>query len=194
MYAQYTRVFETCKEPQKSIKFSPFYRGRGPQKILLYFWGEGVNEQKTNKRKKEFVWSKARFATRTRLRTNPPRTPKTHQNSDFLGKLILCLFYSVRSTMSLRGIAKLGSPRDTVYSRGKGVCKHKTTDCRLRQSVGQKRSIRRISRKGYHITIKCCLGRSFALNRNKFSTLKTAYFQRIYFLFFLFKISKCINV
>ena len=28
---------------------------------------------------------------------------------------------------------------------------------------------------------------------NKFSTLKTAYFQRIYFLFFLFKISKCIN-
>ena len=53
--------------------------------------------------------------------------------------------------MSLRGIAKSGSPRDTVYSRGKGVCKHKTTDCRLRQSVGQKRSIRRISRKGHRI-------------------------------------------
>ena len=32
------------------IKFSPFYRGRGPQKIHLYFWGEGANEQKTNKR------------------------------------------------------------------------------------------------------------------------------------------------
>ena len=47
--------------------------------------------------------------------------------------------------MSLRGIAKSGSPRDTVYSRGKGVCKHKTTDCRLRQSVGQKRSIRRVA-------------------------------------------------
>ena len=48
--------------------------------------------------------------------------------------------------------AKLsGTPRDTVYSRGKGVCEHKTTDCRLRQSVGQKRSIRRISRKGYLI-------------------------------------------
>jgi hypothetical protein len=42
-----------------------------------------------------------------------------------------------------------GTPRDTVYSRGKGVCKHKTTDCCLRQSVGQKRSIRRISRKGH---------------------------------------------
>ena len=35
-----------------------------------------------------------------------------------------------------------GTPRDTVYSRGKGVCEHKTTDCRLRQSVGQKRSYR----------------------------------------------------
>ena len=41
-----------------------------------------------------------------------------------------------------------GTTRDTVYPRGKGVCKHKTTDCCLRQSVGQKRSIRRISRKG----------------------------------------------
>ena len=103
VYAQYTRVFETCKEPQKSIKFSPFYRGRGPQKILLYFWGEGANEQKTNKRKKEFVWSKARFATRTRLRTNPSRTvtgprkilctcgAKWHQNSDFLEKVSILI-------------------------------------------------------------------------------------------------------
>ena len=39
--------------------------------------------------------------------------------------------------------AKLsGTPRDTVYPWGKGVCEHKTTDCRLRQSVGQKRSYR----------------------------------------------------
>ena len=29
MYAQYTRVFGTCKEPQKSIKFSPFLCGGG---------------------------------------------------------------------------------------------------------------------------------------------------------------------
>ena len=35
-----------------------------------------------------------------------------------------------------------GTPRDTVYSRGKGVCEQKTTDCCLRQSVGQKRSYR----------------------------------------------------
>ena len=121
-------------------------------------------------------------------------TSKSHQNSGFLGGVIGAnIILRATHLMSLRVIAKSGSPRDTVYSRGKGVCKHKTTDCRLRQSVGQKRSIRRISRKGYHLTIKCCLGRSFALNRNKFSTLKTALFQRIYFLFFLFKISKCIN-
>ena len=62
----------------------------------------------------------------------------------------VCLWH-VAVYLSLRGIAKSGSPRDTVYSRGKGVCKHKTTDCRLRQSVGQKRSIRRISRKGHRI-------------------------------------------
>ena len=35
-----------------------------------------------------------------------------------------------------------GTPRDTLYSRGKGVCEQKTTDCCLRQSVGQKRSYR----------------------------------------------------
>ena len=35
-----------------------------------------------------------------------------------------------------------GTPRDTVYPWGKGVCEQKTTDCCLRQSVGQKRSYR----------------------------------------------------
>ena len=34
----------------------------------------------------------------TRLRTNPSRTPKIHQNSDFLGE-----FCSVQRTLSLRG-------------------------------------------------------------------------------------------
>ena len=36
-----------------------------------------------------------------------------------------------------------GPQKIRLYFWGKGVCKHKTTDCRLRQSVGQKRSIRR---------------------------------------------------
>ena len=35
-----------------------------------------------------------------------------------------------------------GTPRDTVYPWGKGVCKHKTGDCRLRRLTGQKRSNR----------------------------------------------------
>ena len=35
-----------------------------------------------------------------------------------------------------------GTPRDTLYPWGKGVCEQKTTDCCLRQSVGQKRSYR----------------------------------------------------
>ena len=52
-----------------------------------------------------------------------------------------------------------GTPRDTVYPWGKGVCKQKTTDCCLRQSVGQKRSIRRISRKGYDVMIQGSLPR-----------------------------------
>ena len=60
VYDKYTGFFGTRQEPQKFIKFSdssgnilikflPFYRGKGPQKILLYFLGKGAKEQKTNK-------------------------------------------------------------------------------------------------------------------------------------------------
>ena len=60
----------------------------------------------------------------------------------------MSIFHSVQSTLSLR--AENRGPRGILlYPWGKGVCKHKTGDCRLRQSVGQKRSIRRIARKGY---------------------------------------------
>ena len=42
------------------------------------------------------------------------------------------LFHSVRSTMSLR--AEIWGPRGILlYPWGKGVCKHKTGDCRLRR-------------------------------------------------------------
>ena len=120
MYAQYTRVFGTCKEPQKSIKFSPFYRGRGPQKILLYFWGEGANEQKTNKRKKRVCLVKIKscdaYAPSHEPVKNPVRGPhkilctcgaKWHQNSAVLGELylstqkgaFLLVFYSVQRTL-----------------------------------------------------------------------------------------------
>ena len=78
--------------------------------------------------------------------------------------------------------AKLsGTPRDTVYSRGKGVCEHKTTDCRLRQSVGQKRSIRRVAGALHirakvpygHRTPKLRFGFSAAHRRHKKKTTKT---------------------
>ena len=81
--------------------------------------------------------------------------------------------------------AKLsGTPRDTVYSRGKGVCEHKTTDCRLRQSVGQKRSIRRVAGALHirakvpygHRTPKLCFGFSAAHRRHKKKTTKTVVF------------------
>ena len=49
----------------------------------------------------------------------------------------------------------MGTPKDTLYFWGKGVCKHNTGDCRLRRLTGQKRSIRRvaISRKGILVII-----------------------------------------
>ena len=51
----------------------------------------------------------------------------------------------------------MGTPKDTLYFWGKGVCKHNTGDCRLRRLTGQKRSIRRvaISRKGILVIIPC---------------------------------------
>lgn len=58
--------------------------------------------------------------------------------------------YFIRYKVLCHCERKIGDPRGILlYPWGKGVCKHKTGDCRLRQSVGQKRSIRRIARKGY---------------------------------------------
>lgn len=39
----------------------------------------------------------------------------------------------------------MGTPKDTLYFWGKGVCKQKTGDCRLRRLTGQERSIRRVA-------------------------------------------------
>ncbi len=66
MYAKYTGFFRTRRENHNLIKFSPFYRGRGPQKILLYFWGEGANEQKTNKRIKISLFGQKQDLRRVR--------------------------------------------------------------------------------------------------------------------------------
>ena len=62
------------------------------------------------------------------------------------------VLFRAKHFMSLRA-EKRGPQKILSYFWGKGVCKHKTGDCRLRRLTGQKRSIRRvaISRKGYLI-------------------------------------------
>ncbi len=66
MYAKYTGFFRTRRENHNLIKFSPFL-GLGTPRDTVYSWGEGANEQKTNKRKKEFVWSKQDLRRNSRL-------------------------------------------------------------------------------------------------------------------------------
>ena len=144
MYAQYTRVFGTCKEPQKSIKFSPFYRERGPQKILLYFWGEGANEQKTNKRKKRVCLVKSKSCDAYAPSHEPVKNPVISSkfcrfkediiksNSRRFGRTIFkhpkgCLFISIPcNTLYVIPSENMGAPRNTVYSRGKGAHKQKS--------------------------------------------------------------------
>ena len=148
-------IFQNPPRKPQSHRILAVFRVGDPKRYFCTFGEKEQTSKRQTNEYKEFVWSKARFATRTRLRTNPSRTPKIHQILAVLsGGGVIRANIILRAThlMSLRGTAKSGSPRDTVYSRGKGVCKHKTTDCRLRQSVGQKRSIRRISRKGHRIT------------------------------------------
>ena len=52
----------------------------GTPRDTKYPWGEGANEQKTNKRKKEFVWSKQDLRRNSRLFEffREPENPCTH--------------------------------------------------------------------------------------------------------------------
>ena len=70
----------------------------------------------------------------------------------FGGCLQTLAFFRATHFLSLRA-EKRGPQKILLYFWGKGVCKHKTGDCRLRRLTGQKRSIRRvaISRKGHRI-------------------------------------------
>ena len=72
----------------------------------------------------------------------------------FGGCLQTLAFFRATYFLSLRA-EKRGPQKILLYFWGKGVCKHKTGDCRLRRLTGQKRSIRRvaISRKG--ILVAC---------------------------------------
>jgi len=70
----------------------------------------------------------------------------------FGGCLQTLAFFRATHFLSLRA-KKRGPQKILLYFWGKGVCKHKTGNCRLRRLTGQKRSIRRvaISRKGHRI-------------------------------------------
>ena len=72
----------------------------------------------------------------------------------FGGCLQTLAFFRATHYLSLRA-KKRGPQKILLYFWGKGVCKHKTGNCRLRRLTGQKRSIRRvaISRKG--ILVAC---------------------------------------
>jgi len=66
VYDKYTRIFRTPKETSKIHQNSDFLE-LGTPRDTVYSWGEGANEQKTNKRKKEFVWSKQDLRRNSRL-------------------------------------------------------------------------------------------------------------------------------
>ena len=111
-------LVRTCKEPQKFIKFSafsgiyfykfsPIYRERGPQKILLYFWGEGANEQKTNKWIKRVCLVKSEICDAyTRIFGTRQEPQKFIEFSDSSGNILIkfspfyrnCI-YSVQGTL-----------------------------------------------------------------------------------------------
>ena len=148
----YTRIFQNPPRKPQSHRILAVFRVGDPKRYFCTFGEkEQTSKRQTNEKKSLFGHKRDLRRVRALARTCQ-ETSKSHQNSDFLGGGIrVNIILRATHLMSLRGTAKSGSPRDTVYSRGKGVCKHKTTDCRLRQSVGQKRSIRRISRKGHRI-------------------------------------------
>ena len=73
------------------------------------------------------------------------------KNSDFLWagyypsnsrRFIVDIFSITCNALYVIASENTGTPRDTVYPWGEGVCKHKTGDCRLRRLTGQKRSNR----------------------------------------------------
>ena len=110
------------------------------QDTFVLAWRKGAHEQKTTDcRLRQSVGQKRSYR-------GPRGILCTRGEKEHTSKRV-----SIIACDNVISKAKLsGTPRDTVYSRGKGVCEHKTTDCRLRQSVGQKRSIRRVAVAALH--------------------------------------------
>ena len=113
---------------------------RGPRGILCTRGEKAHTSKRVSVIAPDNVISKEKCATRTRLRTNPSRTPKIHQNSDFLERIIFkhpngCFFIrAILIPYEVYVIArhKQGTPRDTVYPWGKGAHKQKSERYRPR--------------------------------------------------------------
>ena len=125
----------------------------------------------------------------TRLRTNPSRTPKIHQNSDFLRFIFFIKFSPFYRELKIHhnsyGLGEsITCPSGKNHAVGtsppQAHCAEGTSLCRQAKTS---------QHRFYKVTLPEEASHNFAFE----IALKTAYFQRIYFLFFLFKISKCIN-
>ena len=82
----YTGIFQNPPRKTQSHQNSDFLGLGDPKRYFCTFGEKEQASKRVSVIACDNVISKARFATRTRLRKNPSRTPKIHQNSDFLGE------------------------------------------------------------------------------------------------------------
>ena len=98
-YAKVRALVRTCQETSKihqilavlgKVKYqnSDFLGFRGPRGILCTRGEKEHTSKRVSVIACDNVISKEKCATRTRLRTNPSRTPKIHQNLYFLERII----------------------------------------------------------------------------------------------------------
>ena len=116
-------------EPEKSWK-------RGPQKILLYFWGEGANEQKTNKWMKRVCLVKSEICDAyTRIFGTRQEPQKFIKFSDSSGNILIKFLPFYRGK---------GTPKDTFVLLGRRSKRAKDKQMNEKSLFGQKWDLRRV--------------------------------------------------
>ena len=110
---------------------------RGPQKILLYFWGKGVCKHKTGNCRLRRLTGQKRSIRRVAISRKGHRIIKPTQDTFVLAwrkKAHTSKRVSIVACENAISKVQLpGTPRDIVYPRGKGAHKHKSEHCRKRQ-------------------------------------------------------------
>ena len=84
----YTGIFQNPPRKTQSHQNSDFLGLGDPKRYFCTFGEKEQASKRVSVIACDNVISKARFATRTRLRKNPSRTPKIHQNLYFLERII----------------------------------------------------------------------------------------------------------